>query len=98
MRFVRFLPVIFLLVAACSHAGPAPTPVATPVPEPVAQPAPPPAPTTVIAPAPLPPEFVPASIYFAFDSSELSSEWQNALQGVSDQAQARTRAEGAPVL
>jgi peptidoglycan-associated lipoprotein len=90
MRSVRAVRVIFLLVAACSHAEPAPTPVGTPAPQPIAQPTPAPAATPVAAPAPapLPPAFVPAAVYFSFDSSELSSESQSALQAVSDQAQA----------
>jgi peptidoglycan-associated lipoprotein len=88
MRSVHVLPVIFLLVAACSHAEPAPTRVATP--QPIAQPTPvsAAAPVAPPAPAPLPAAPVRAAVYFSFDSSELSSESQSTLQATSDQAQA----------
>ncbi len=89
MQSVRFLSVCLLLLAACSHAQPPPAPA----PEVVAQPAPPPAP----APAPEPvaprippaPDITPASVYFAFDASELTPAARTVLQSFFDQARQR---------
>src|SRR5438105_7587666 len=85
----RIAAVAVIALAACAHSQPPPPP-AEPAPQPVArQPAPSPAP-----PAPAPPaapriEVEPASVYFAFDSAELSPEARSALQAFFDQAQKR---------
>jgi peptidoglycan-associated lipoprotein len=75
--------------AACSHAQPPPPPA--PV-EPIAQLAPPPpAPPPEAAPTPVlrAIEIVATSVYFAFDSSELSPQAQAALQTLFDLARQR---------
>jgi peptidoglycan-associated lipoprotein len=88
MKPISVLIAAGLSAAACSHAQPQP---AVQVVEPVVQqatpavqippPQPPPAPRTV--------EITPASIYFAFDSAELTSEARAALQRLFDQARQR---------
>ena len=87
MRAVRILAVpLLLLVVACSHAQPAPPPAAA---ENVSPPTPAPAPApepvaTPVAPAPI---FVSASVYFDYDSSDLTPATRDVLQVVFQQAQ-----------
>jgi peptidoglycan-associated lipoprotein len=85
MKSMPVMLVAALSAVACSHAQP-PPPVQTV--EPVVQqapPAPPPAP----APAPRIVEIAPVSVYFAFDSSDLTSDSRAALQKFFDQARQR---------
>ena len=79
---------------ACAHAKP-PEEAAVKQPEPVvAQPAPPPAPVEKPAPAlkqaePIAKPYVPqveASLYFAFDKSDLTTESRNALTAIFEKA------------
>jgi peptidoglycan-associated lipoprotein len=89
MRSIRLfaLASYILLLGACSHAQPAPVPVAGPV----AVEAPP----QVVALAPEPvapppaPEVAPVSVYFEYDSAELSQDTRSALQAFFDQARER---------
>jgi len=89
MRSVRILAVpLLLLVVACSHAQPAPPPAAAenvspPTPAPAPAPAPEPV-ATPVAPAPI---FVSASVYFDYDSSDLTPATRDVLQVVFQQAQ-----------
>ena len=89
---MRSLPVpvaLAFMVAACAHSQPPPAPPA-PQPQVVAQPPPaPPAPAPVAPPAPRTVEVVAASIYFDFDSSELSPDARSTLQTFYDQARQR---------
>ena len=87
MRSLPILAVPLLVLAACSHAQPAPPPTAAEV---VAPPAPAPAPA--LAPEPVatpvpPPDIAPVSVYFDFDSSDLSPATRNVLQAFFQQAQ-----------
>jgi peptidoglycan-associated lipoprotein len=87
MKSIPVLLITGLTAVACSHAQP-PPPVQTV--EPVVQeapPAPPPAPSP--APTPRTVEIAPASIYFAFDQSELTPDSRAALQKFFDQARQR---------
>jgi peptidoglycan-associated lipoprotein len=79
---------IALAVAACAGSKPAPTP--EPAPQAVAQP--PPAPPPAAPATPPPPRAVEVravSIYFEFDSSDLSSDARSTLQSFYDQARQR---------
>lgn len=84
MHALRISVVLLAAFAvACSHAKPEPTPAEQ---QPVAQAAPAPAPAPVQpAPEPAPPVVTPpptnvaASIYFAFDKADLSTESRNTL-------------------
>jgi peptidoglycan-associated lipoprotein len=88
MRFFRIAALTLTGVAACAHNEPAPTPAAAP------QPAPQPA---AAAPAPTPApaqeaprrQVQPASVYFAFDSSELSGDARSTLQSLYDELRDR---------
>ncbi len=98
MRSVPVPVALAFMVAACAHSQPPPAPPA-PQPEAVAQPPPaPPAPAPVAPPAPRTVEVVAASIYFDFDSSELSPDARSTLQTFYDKARQRpdlnTRIEG----
>jgi peptidoglycan-associated lipoprotein len=87
MRSLSILAVPLLVLAACSHAQPAPPPAAAEVVAPPApSPAPAPAPEPVATPAP-PPDLAPASVYFDFDSSDLSPATREVLQSFFQQAQ-----------
>jgi peptidoglycan-associated lipoprotein len=87
MRSVRILAVpLVLLVVACSHAQPAPPPAAAENVTPAA-PAPAPAPEPVAAPVAPPPSLAPASVYFDYDSSDLSPATREVLQAFFQQAQ-----------
>ena len=88
MGTIRNLAAVALAVVACSHAQQPPPPAP---PQQVAEATPPPQ-----APAPAPAEpparavvVEPASIYFDFDSSDLSPQARATLQTFSDQAQKR---------
>src|SRR6266566_6336482 len=87
----RSIPIMAVAAALMSCAGSQPAPTPAPETKAVAQPAPPPP-----APAPAPPpaeapsprvEITPISIYFAFDSADLSQDARTALMGFSSQAQ-----------
>ena len=85
MRAVRILAVpLLLLVVACSHAQPAPPPAAA---ENVSPPTPAPAPEPVATPVAPAPIFVSASVYFDYDSSDLTPAARDVLQVVFQQAQ-----------
>jgi peptidoglycan-associated lipoprotein len=87
MRSVRILAVPWLLlVVACSHAQPAPPPAAAENVTPPA-PAPAPAPEPVATPVAPPPNLAPASVYFDYDSSDLTPPTREVLQAVFQQAQ-----------
>src|SRR5437868_14454064 len=87
MRAVRILAVpLLLLVVACSHAQPAPPPAAAanvspPTPAPASAPEPV---ATPVAPAPI---FVSASVYFDYDSSDLTPATRDVLQALFQEAQ-----------
>jgi peptidoglycan-associated lipoprotein len=79
MRFVRIATLTTAAVAACAHNEP--TPAAQP--QPTAQPAAAaaaPAPTPTPQPPPPRREIQAASVYFAFDSSDLMGEARSTLQ------------------
>src|SRR4051812_13121118 len=86
---MRFSIALALAAVACAQNQPTPTPQAA-APQAVAQPPPTPPPA---APAtPPPPRLVdvaPVSIYFEFDSAELSSDARSTLQTFYDQARQR---------
>ncbi|TMA08388.1 MAG: peptidoglycan-associated lipoprotein Pal [Deltaproteobacteria bacterium] len=86
MRSVRILavPLLLLVVVACSHAQPAPPPAAA---ENVSQPAPAPAPEPVATPVAPPPDIAAASVYFDYDSSDLTPATRDVLQALFQQAQ-----------
>src|SRR3989442_15109852 len=88
MRSLPILAVPLLVLAACSHAQPAPPPPAAAevVAPPAPAPAPAPAPEPVATPVP-PPDIAPVSVYFDFDSSDLSPATRNVLQAFFQQAQ-----------
>jgi len=81
MPSLRFVLALAVVLAACASTPPPAQP--TPAQQ-VAQPAPPPPPPAQPAPAPAPaPQPAgagPASIYFDYDSSELSSDSRSTLQ------------------
>ena len=85
MRSLRSLSALLLALVACSHAQPPPTP---PPAQAIAAP-PPPAPAPEPVAARPPPEVAPASIYFDYDTSELSPASRPVLQDLLDQARAR---------
>jgi peptidoglycan-associated lipoprotein len=88
MRLIRLfaLASFLLLLGACSHAQPSPIPASAAI---VAEATPPP---EVLAPAPEPvatppaPEVAPVSLYFEYDSADLSQAARTALQVFFDQA------------
>jgi len=82
MRFVSFLAVPMISLVACSHAQPAPPPAA----QVIAEPAPVEVAAPVAAPAPAPVKLAAASVYFDFDSAELSEPTRAALQAFFDLA------------
>ena len=86
MRSVRILavPLLLLVVVACSHAQPAPPPAAA---ENVSQPAPAPAPEPVATPVAPPPDIAAASVYFDYDSSDLTPATRDVLQALFQEAQ-----------
>ena len=86
MRSVRIVavPLLLLVVVACSHAQPAPPPAAA---ENVSQPAPAPAPEPVATPVAPPPDIAAASVYFDYDSSDLTPATRDVLQALFQQAQ-----------
>ncbi|OLD45481.1 MAG: peptidoglycan-associated lipoprotein [Chloroflexi bacterium 13_1_40CM_2_68_14] len=90
MKSVLVLAAATLTAAACSHAQPPPPPAPA---EPIVQAAPPlppsSAPEAKRAPAPLSVEIVMTSVYFGFDSSELSAQARDTLQAFFDLAQQR---------
>jgi peptidoglycan-associated lipoprotein len=88
MRSVPVPVVLAIMVTACAHSQPPPAPPA-PQPEAVAQPPAQAAPAPVAPPAPRTVEVVAASIYFDFDSSELSPDTRSTLQTFYDQARQR---------
>jgi len=81
MPSLGFVLALAVVLAACASTPPPAQP--TPAQQ-VAQPAPPPPPPAQPAPAPAPPPQPagagPASIYFDYDSSELSSDSRSTLQ------------------
>jgi peptidoglycan-associated lipoprotein len=86
---MRFSIALTLAVVACAQSQPTPTPQPA-APQAVAQP--PPAPPPAAPATPPPPRLVdvaPVSIYFEFDSSDLSSEARSTLQSFYDQARQR---------
>jgi peptidoglycan-associated lipoprotein len=87
MRSTPVAAALTILLAACAHSQPPPPP---PPPEPKAavQP-PPPAPAPVEPAAPRTVDVNPASIYFDFDSAELSTDARSTLQAFFDQARQR---------
>jgi peptidoglycan-associated lipoprotein len=87
MKSIRILAAAALAVAACSHAQPSPSASS----EPSVEAAPPPAPVVPeqLAPAPRTVEIAATSVYFAFDSSELSADTRAMLQALFDQARQR---------
>jgi peptidoglycan-associated lipoprotein len=87
MKSIRILAAAALAVAACSHAQPPPSASS----EPSVEAAPPPAPVVSEQPAPAPRtvEIAATSVYFDFDSSELSPETRATLQTLFDQARQR---------
>jgi peptidoglycan-associated lipoprotein len=86
MRTISFVSGCLLTLVACSHAQPVP-----PAPEKivVAEPAPPPPPPAPAPVAPPPAEVSPSSVYFDYDTSEISPDTRTALQSFFDQAQKR---------
>jgi len=92
MKPIRILAAAVLAAAACSHAQPSPSASAQPAVEAAPPPAPP-APALAEEPAPAPRtvevEIVATSVYFDFDSSELSPETRATLQTLFDQARQR---------
>jgi peptidoglycan-associated lipoprotein len=91
MKSIRILAATALAAAACSHAQPPPPPAPAQV---IARPAPPPAPPAPApaaepTPAPRPIEIAATSVYFGFDSSELSPQTRATLQTLFDQARQR---------
>src|SRR5438105_14592465 len=87
MRSLSILAVPLLVLAACSHAQPAPPPPAAEVVAPPAPaPAPAPAPEPVATPV-RPPDIAPLSVYFDFDSSDLSPATRGVLQAFFHAAQ-----------
>src|SRR5437016_14552057 len=87
MSSLSILAVPSLVLAACSHAQPAPPPPAAEVVAPPAPAqAPAPAPEPVATPVPLP-DIAPLSVYFDFDSSDLSPATRGVLQAFFQQAQ-----------
>jgi len=90
MKSIRILAAFALAAAACSHAQPPPTASSQPSVEapPAAAPA---APAAAEEPAPAPrtAEIAPTSVYFAFDSAELSPESRATLQTLFDLARQR---------
>jgi peptidoglycan-associated lipoprotein len=88
MKSICILFATALTAAACSHAQPPPPPA--PV-QPMAQSTPPPAPPPEAAPAPVRSviEIAATSVYFAFDSSELSPQARAALQTLFELARQR---------
>jgi len=90
MRSLSVPLAIALVLAACAGSQPAPTP--PPTPQPTAQPAPPPTPPPTAAPEPAPPrpvEVATVSVYFDYDSAELSSDARSTLQTFYDQVRQR---------
>ncbi|HYV65183.1 MAG TPA: OmpA family protein [Myxococcales bacterium] len=88
-RFISVMAVT-LALAACASSQPAPTPAAET--KPVAQPTPPPpapAPAPVETPPPPLAQPEPVSVYFAFDSSEISGDARSVLMKGAGQAQTR---------
>jgi peptidoglycan-associated lipoprotein len=87
MRLTSLLAAPLVLAVACSHAQPTPAPAPAPA-QVLEQPAPPaPAAQPVAAPVAPKPQLSPASVYFDFDSAELSPDARAALQSFFDQAQ-----------
>jgi peptidoglycan-associated lipoprotein len=86
---MRFSIALALAATACAQNQPTPTPQPA-APQAVAQP--PPAPPPAAPATPPPPRLVdvaPVTIYFEFDSSELSSDARSTLQSFYDQARQR---------
>jgi peptidoglycan-associated lipoprotein len=99
MPTLRLALAIALAVAAC--AGKTPPPAPPPAAEPTAQPAPAPAPPPAPAAPAEPPRRAavsPASVYFEFDSSDLSADGRSTLQSLSgalkERADLQVRIEG----
>jgi peptidoglycan-associated lipoprotein len=90
MKSIQILTAAVLAAAACSHAQPPPSASAEPAVEATPLPAPP-APAVAVEPAPAPRtvEIVATSVYFAFDSSELSPLARATLQTLFDLARQR---------
>ncbi|HYS09250.1 MAG TPA: OmpA family protein [Myxococcales bacterium] len=84
MRSVPFVSVCLLALAACSHTQPPPAPPPAQI---IAEPAPPP--PAPAAPKP-PPDVAPVSLYFDYNTSELSEATRAALQSFFDQARQRS--------
>src|SRR4051812_1402510 len=92
MRFVSSSAVSLLLLAACSHAHPAP--IAAPASPPFVDesaPAPPPEPRLPTEPlaVPIAPDVEPVSLFFEYDASELTGSSRTALQSFFDRVQAK---------
>jgi peptidoglycan-associated lipoprotein len=89
MKSIRTFAAAVLAAAACSHAQPPPSASA----QPAVEATPPPAPAVAEEPAPAPRtvevEIVATSVYFDFDSSELSPETRATLQTFFDLARQR---------
>jgi peptidoglycan-associated lipoprotein len=89
MRSIGYLMISasLVLAAACSHAQPAPAPAAPPTPVVVEAVPPPEAPLPEpVAPA-AKPEIEPVSVYFDYDTAELTAATRTVLQAFFDQAQ-----------
>jgi peptidoglycan-associated lipoprotein len=89
--------VVATSLVACAHQRPSPAPaeppappvaVVAPAPAP-ADPAPPPPPPRVEAAAPAPAELAPVSVYFGFDSADLTEESRAALRALFEAARQR---------
>jgi peptidoglycan-associated lipoprotein len=98
MPSLRLVLALAVVLAACASTPPPAQP--TPAQQ-VAQPAPPPPPPAQPAPTPPPPppaETGPASLYFDYDSSELSSDSRSTLQtffdALKDRPMVMVRVEG----
>jgi peptidoglycan-associated lipoprotein len=80
---------VALALAACAQNQPTPTP--QPTTQAIAQPPPAPPPAApATPPPPRPVEVAPVSVYFEFDSSDLSSDARSTLQTFYDQARQRS--------
>ena len=86
MRSICSLSVGVLALVACSHAQPAPARAAAPV---IAEAPPPPARTPAPVAAKPAADVAPVSVYFDYDTSELSPETRTVLQSFFDQARQR---------
>jgi peptidoglycan-associated lipoprotein len=87
MRSFLFFPASLLLIVACSHTQPPPPAPAAIVIEEAPAPAAPPPPAPELAVVVVAPPLTSASVYFDYDTSDLTTEARAALQAFVDQAQ-----------